>query len=131
MSRRGLSDSEMEDILSIDDSVLDEVSRGVLITNRHLPLHWWLRLRCALAPYLQCSLWGGLTSASAGGGASGSGGDSVGSGAFSALLYHWRFGVCRETAEERFVNKDKPTSYHKILAEYFQGIAHFCSFICY
>lgn len=48
LSQNGLSDQELEDLLSLDDAVLDEVFQYSTPAFRRLPSHVWLRVKGAL-----------------------------------------------------------------------------------
>jgi WD40 repeat protein len=47
-SVEGISDNEMEDLLSLDESVLDELFQYHVPTTRRLPSHVWVRIRDVL-----------------------------------------------------------------------------------
>ena len=47
-SVKGVTDIEMEDLLSLSDAVLDEVFQYVQPTVRRLPSHVWQRLKSAM-----------------------------------------------------------------------------------
>jgi WD40 repeat protein len=51
-SASGLTDNELEDLLSMDDNVLNSVFQYAKSTVRRLPSHVWLRLRGAMAGLL-------------------------------------------------------------------------------
>ena len=95
LSMNGISSSEMVDLLSLDDKVLEEVNGKYMIqTNAatRLPLHVWRRVQNELSGLIVdqgCIKW-----------------------------YHRQLW---ETAEKRF-NDDEKKYYHEILGKYFSNI---------
>jgi WD40 repeat protein len=91
----GISDNEMEDLLSLDERVLDDVFQYHTPTTRRLPSHVWLRIRDALTGLIAerdgtCVVW-----------------------------YHRQL---QETAERRYV--DEQHSSHNHMARYFGDLVN-------
>jgi WD40 repeat protein len=94
-SKAGLSDNEMEDLLSLREDILNDVFQYNRPTIRRLPSHVWLRVRDALSGLLVerdggCVMW-----------------------------YHRQL---REEAETRYVPEKKRA--HKLLALYFGDLLY-------
>ncbi|RUS77155.1 hypothetical protein EGW08_015078, partial [Elysia chlorotica] len=97
-SRNGVSVSELEDLLSLDEAAMDEVVAAHKPPRRRLPSMLWVRLRMDLA----CL----ITEIRADG----------------TRTVTWAHQQIREAADERYLNqRDKAPSYHKAMAEYFLG----------
>lgn len=97
-SRNGITDNEMEDLLSLDDAVMDEVSARYPIPRRHFPQIIWVRIREELNFYLTESK------------------------TYNIDTLRWSHSQFFEAASDRYLkNKDKAPSYHKAMAEYFMG----------
>lgn len=97
-ARNGLTDNEMEDLLSLDEAVMDDLTNQMSLRIRRCPPSAWLRLRRALGPILTWKPADGV------------------------VLLTWSHKVFFEAANERYLNqRDKAPSYHKILAEYFDN----------
>ena len=98
-SKYGLSDAEMDDILSISDEVLDDVYQFWKPPRRRIPPLLWLRLRAELEGYIVSR-------------------DS--SGTLVNVWYHRQF---VETAEYMYLTKGMKEYFHKLLRRYFSGKA--------
>lgn len=97
-SRNGITDNEMEDLLSLDDAVMDEVMARYSTPRRHFPQIIWVRIREELSYYLTVSK------------------------TYNIDTLRWSHGQFYEAASDRYLkNKDKAPSYHKAMAEYFMG----------
>ncbi|ESO83266.1 hypothetical protein LOTGIDRAFT_236714 [Lottia gigantea] len=98
-SRSGITDLEMEDLLSMDDVVMDEVYAFHKPCSRRLPQFKWESLKVDLDDYL------------------------LKRSADNTTTLCWAHVDFCEAAQERYLNqRDKAPSYHKALAEYFRGI---------
>ncbi|XP_071956907.1 uncharacterized protein [Antedon mediterranea] len=97
-SKCGLTDNEIEDLLSLDNAVIEDVASANGTTLYRFPPVLWSSLKDLLYPYLMKSTCCGVP------------------------LYRWRYHLFKEVATERYLlSKDKAPSYHLILAEYFSG----------
>ena len=98
-AKHGLSDTEMEDILSCDDIVLDEVFQYWTPAIRRLPPFLWIRIRKDIETFID---------------------DYVSDGVQISSWSHRQF---REVAEERYLHSDEDEfgRVHLALADYFQG----------
>ena len=97
-SKHGLSQNELEDVLSCDDEVLDNLFQYWTPPMRRIPPLLWLRVRKELGQYL-----------------SERGSDGV-------TVYTWFHRQFRETAHERYLeNLDMELKVHNALADYFEG----------
>ena len=95
-SKNGLTDNEMEDLLSLDDVVMDDVTINMRPSLRRLPTALWLRVRDELGEYVEEVLADGF------------------------VTIQWAHSQFREAADDRYMKqRDKAPSYHKALAEYF------------
>jgi len=92
-ARSGVSDSEMQDLLSLDDDVLNSVFQYSTLETKRLPLHVWLRLRSALAGLVVEREWG------------------------CVVWYHRQL---KETAEGRYDAVER-TRIHTLLGQYFSS----------
>ena len=104
-SMTGLSDAEMEDVLSLDDLVLNEVFGDIQPELRRIPTHRWLRLTHNLRHFLVKRQCEGFT------------------------VIFWAHSLFVETVKNRYISDDdvkKDT--HSVLADYFLG--KFSSFMC-
>ncbi|TKR88811.1 hypothetical protein L596_012996 [Steinernema carpocapsae] len=98
-ARSGLSDSELEDLISLDDRVLDDVYQYHLPPVRRIPPLLWSRIRAGLPGY--------LSEQSA---------DSV-------IVLNWYHVQFRSVATERyFKNLNHLQSTHSAIADYFMGV---------
>ncbi len=97
-TRNGITENELEDLLSLDIAAMGEVSAHSHQTLHKLPSMYWLRMRHDLSEYLQEVMVDGL------------------------LGLKWRHGDFLAAASERYlVTRDKAPSYHKAIADYFLG----------
>ena len=95
-SRNGVTESEIQDLLSLDDAVLDDIFAHTKPTLRRIPPLCWLRLKRDMENYVIQTLTD----------------DTV-----TLRWFHYQF---YEAATERYLNqRDKAPSYHKAMAEYF------------
>ena len=98
-STTGISDCEMEDILSLDDEVLTEVFRGTVPSVLRLPSYNWLKLKHDLKDFL-------ITK------------DCDGTSVF--FWYHRQF---VEATKKRYLNTESDRrTIHALLADYFNGV---------
>ncbi|XP_052243480.1 uncharacterized protein LOC127853228 isoform X2 [Dreissena polymorpha] len=98
-ARNGLTDHEMLDLLSLDDTVMAEVATSHPLVRRRIPPSMWLRLRKELSMYL-CEI-----------------------SADNVRTIQWAHSDFHEAAVERYLKqRDKAPSYHKAVAEYFSGV---------
>ena len=89
----------MEDLLSLDDAVMDEVTGRMSPPLRRLPAVCWLRLVAALRGYLS---------------------ETHADGCVTLRWAHLQFA---QAADGRYLKqRDKAPSYHKALAEYFSSV---------
>ncbi|XP_013420669.1 uncharacterized protein LOC106180985 isoform X2 [Lingula anatina] len=97
-AKNGVTHCEMEDLLSLDEAVMDDVTGHYSLQLRRFPPILWARLRNSLGSYLS---------------------ESSADGSRTLVWFNVQF---REAATERYLNaRDKAPSYHKALAEYFSG----------
>lgn len=97
-SRNGITNNEMEDLLSLDDAVMDEVAIRFTLNRRHFPQILWIKLREDISYFLTESK------------------------TYNINTIRWSHGQFCEAATDRYLkNKDKAPSYHKAMAEYFMG----------
>jgi NACHT domain- and WD repeat-containing protein len=95
----GLSESELEDLISLDDKVLDDVYQYHLPPTRRIPPLLWTRIRNDLPNYLS---------------------EREADGVNVMNWYHRQF---RDTAKERyFKNKNMAMYFHSMIADYYLGI---------
>ncbi|KAK2141642.1 hypothetical protein LSH36_1062g00016 [Paralvinella palmiformis] len=95
-ARCGLTEAELEDLLSLDDMVMSDVMAHCKPALRRLPTLLWARLRKELDEYLVETMTD------------------------DCVTLMWSHMTFREAAEDRYMkSKDKAPSYHKALAEYF------------
>uniref|UniRef100_A0A915AEJ3 WD_REPEATS_REGION domain-containing protein n=2 Tax=Parascaris univalens TaxID=6257 RepID=A0A915AEJ3_PARUN len=98
-ARSGLSDSEVEDLISLDDKVLDDIYQYHLPPVRRIPPLLWSRIRADLPGYLS---------------------ERAADGVIVLNWYHEQF---RTTATGRyFKNLNHLLSTHSALADYFLGL---------
>ncbi|XP_060534320.1 NACHT and WD repeat domain-containing protein 2 [Cylas formicarius] len=98
-AKSGLSESELEDLISLDDKVLDDVYQYHLPPVRRIPPLLWTRIRNDLPNYLS---------------------EREADGVSVMNWYHRQF---RDTARERyFKNMNMATYFHSMIADYFLGI---------
>ncbi|XP_019645210.1 PREDICTED: NACHT domain- and WD repeat-containing protein 1-like [Branchiostoma belcheri] len=97
-AKSGLTESELEDVLSCDDEVLNDVFEWWVPPVRRLPAMLWVRIKTELAPYL------------------------VERGADGASVIFWYHRQFIETAKQRFLSsEDQSRKLHSNLADYFLG----------
>ena len=98
-SKSGLSETELEDLISLDDKVLDDIYQYHLPPTRRVPPLLWTRVRSDLPGYLS---------------------DSEADGVNVINWYHRQF---IDAAKERyFKTKDDFLYYHKMMSEFFLGM---------
>ncbi|EDV19527.1 uncharacterized protein TRIADDRAFT_6104, partial [Trichoplax adhaerens] len=96
LSRKGLTEAELEDILSCDDEVLRAVYPNREPTVHRIPTLLWIRVRNELSPFL----------------------DEAFADGFSVL--RWKFRNFSEVIRKRYLsNADDKTELHSVLADYF------------
>lgn len=97
-SRDGVSSNEMEDLLSLDEIVMEDVKHQLSPPRRRIPSVLWIGLREELMKYLVVCRAGAI------------------------CTLRWRHVQFHEAAEERYLQaRDRAPSYHKAMAEYFSG----------
>ncbi len=96
-SVNGLTDAEIDDILSIDDEVLNDVYQYWTPPLRKIPPLLWVRLKTDLGSYI------------------------VSRGANGVLVNQWYHRQFIETARERYLQADVAVKLHETLADYFVG----------
>lgn len=96
--RKGITSNEMEDVLSLDEVVMNDVTAHYQPPIRRIPTILWARLKDDLGDYLmECK-------------------------ADNVFTLRWSHSDFTEAASERYLTqRDKAPSYHKALAEYFSG----------
>ncbi|XP_028397582.1 NACHT domain- and WD repeat-containing protein 1-like [Dendronephthya gigantea] len=97
-SKNGLTESELEDLLSLDDDVLNDVYQYWTPPVRRLPPLIWLRVRSDLGDYLV---------------------ERGSDGARVSFWYHRQF---IEVSRERYLEEHDSVKVHFNIAEYFQGL---------
>ncbi|XP_030746594.1 NACHT and WD repeat domain-containing protein 2 [Sitophilus oryzae] len=98
-AKSGLSESELEDLISLDDKVLDDVYQYHLPPVRRIPPLLWTRIRNDLPNYLS---------------------EREADGVSVMNWYHRQF---RDAAKERyFKNMNMALYFHSMIADYFLGI---------
>ncbi|KAI9580289.1 NACHT and WD repeat domain-containing protein 2 [Glossina fuscipes] len=98
-SKSGLSESELEDLISLDDKVLDDVYQYHMPPVRRIPPLLWTRIRNDLPNYLS---------------------EREADGVNVMNWYHRQF---RDTAKERyFKNMNMALYFHSMIADYYLGI---------
>ena len=98
-SKHGLSDAEMDGILSTDDEVMDEITKDLLLPFRRFPTALWVKVRAQLGDYLTHNNYKGI------------------------LLNTWAHHQFREAATEKYLSSECG-DYQKLsslLASYFLG----------
>ena len=96
-AKSGLSDAEMDDILSIDDEVLNDVYQYWTPPVRRIPPLLWIRVKNDLGPYITTR------------------------GAENVLVNTWYHRQFIETATERYLPPETAKKLHRTLADYFLG----------
>ena len=97
-AKAGLSDAEIDDILSIDDDVLNDVYQYWTPPVRRIPPLLWVRGKSDLGSYV------------------------VSRGADAILVNTWYHRQFIETARERYLQPEVAKVLHRTLAEYFLGV---------
>lgn len=98
-AKSGLSESELEDLISLDDKVLDDVYQYHLPPVRRIPPLLWTRIRNDLPNYLS---------------------EREADGVSVLNWYHRQF---RDAAKERyFKNMNMAMYFHSMIADYYLGI---------
>lgn len=93
----GLSDAEMEDVLSLDDDVLNDVYQYWTPPLRRIPPLLWVRIKSDLSSYI------------------------VSRGVDGLLLNTWYHRQFFETATQRYLQPDAASIIHEQIADYFEG----------
>ena len=96
-SRNGLTESELEDILSLDDVVLNDVYQYWTPPIRRLPPLLWVRIRSDIGDYL------------------------IERGADGARVINWYHRQFIETARERYLGTEQVVGIHSNMSDYFFG----------
>ena len=97
----GLSDLEMEDILSLDNEVLDEIYGNKRVPVYRVPTVSWLALKNSISDFLMRRECEGVTA------------------------YSWNHSQFVEITKDRYLqDKAKQVYIHSILADYFHGTWH-------
>ena len=96
-AKNGISDAEMDDILSIDDAVLNDVYQYWTPPVRRIPPLLWIRVKTDLGSYI------------------------VSRGADGVLVNNWYHRQFIETARERYLKPEIATKIHETMADYFLG----------
>ena len=92
-SGTGLSDCEMEDILSLDDEVLNEALPKFITTVHRIPPLLWLRLKYDLKDFIQKKQSEGVT------------------------VYNWTHHIFAECCNEMYLNSKLKVDIHSLLAD--------------
>ena len=96
-SKNGLTEPELEDLLSLDDEVLNDVYQYWTPPVRRLPPLLWIRIRAEIGDYLT---------------------DRGADGTRVMSWYHRQF---IEVAREQYLSPEQATKIHKNMSEYFLG----------
>ena len=96
-SRNGLTETELEDILSLDDVVLNDVYQYWTPPIRRLPPLLWIRIRSDIGDYL------------------------IDRGADGARVIYWYHRQFIEVARERYLGTKQAVNIHSNMSEYFLG----------
>ena len=96
-AKNGLSDAELDDILSLDDDVLNDVYQYWTPPIRRIPPLLWIRVKTDLGSYI------------------------VSRGSDGVLVNTWYHRQFFEVARERYVRPDNEKRIHEVLAEFFLG----------
>lgn len=96
-SKNGLTETELEDLLSLDDEVLNDVYQYWTPPVRRLPPLLWIRIRSDIGDYL------------------------IERGADGTRVVFWYHRQFIEAARERYLESDQATKIHAIMSEYFLG----------
>ena len=96
-SKNGLSDAELDDILSLDDDVLNDVYQYWTPPVRRIPPLLWIRVKTDLGSYV------------------------VSRGSDGVLVNTWYHRQFFEVARDRYVRPDNKVKIHEVLADFFLG----------
>ena len=96
-SRNGLTEPELEDILSLDDTVLNDVYQYWTPPIRRLPPLLWIRIRSDIGDYL------------------------IERGADGARVINWYHRQFIEAARERYLGGGQAVGIHTNMSDYFLG----------
>ena len=96
-SKNGLTEPELEDILSLDDVVLNDVYQYWTPPIRRLPPLLWIRIRSDIGDYL------------------------IDRGADGARVIYWYHRQFIEVARERYLGAKQAVGIHSNISEYFLG----------
>ena len=96
-SKNGLTESELEDLLSLDDTVLNDVYQYWTPPVRRLPPLLWIRIRSEINEYL------------------------IDRGADGTRVIYWYHRQFIEVARERYLESNEPEVIHFKMSEYFLG----------
>ena len=100
-AKKGLSESELEDILSLDENVLNYVFShiGGYPTLRRFPPHCWIAIRKLLSPYLAQKAV-----------------DNIG-------VVQWKYKIFADIARDRYASIDGDcSSLHTTISDYYLGV---------
>ena len=98
-SKNGVSEPEIEDFISLDDKVLDDIYQYHLPPTRRIPPLLWTRVRSDLPGYLA---------------------DCEADGVCIINWYHKQFKIAAR--ERYFVTKEDVLYFHSYMADYFLGM---------
>ena len=98
-SKNGVSEPEIEDFISLDDKVLDDIYQYHLPPTRRIPPLLWTRVRSDLPGYLA---------------------DCEADGVCVINWYHKQFKIAAR--ERYFVTKEDVLYFHSYMADYFLGM---------
>ena len=98
-SKNGVSEPEIEDFISLDDKVLDDIYQYHLPPTRRIPPLLWTRVRSDLPGYLA---------------------DCEADGVCVINWYHKQFKIAAK--ERYFVTKEDVLYFHSYMADYFLGM---------
>ena len=96
-SKNGLTETELEDILSLDDAVLNDVYQYWTPPIRRLPPLLWIRIRSDIGDYL------------------------IDRGADGARVIYWYHRQFIEVAQERYLGAKQAAAIHLNISDYFLG----------
>ncbi len=95
-AKNGFTTNEMEDLLSLDEAVMDDISKHAKLPCRRVPSLHWQRLLSELGEYIEQTCTD------------------------NTVTNRWAHNQFREAAKERYLDqRDKAPSYHKAVGEYF------------
>lgn len=96
-SKSGLTEPELEDLLSLDDTVLNDVYQYWTPPVRRLPPLLWIRIRSEINDYL------------------------IDRGADGTRVMYWYHRQFIEVAQQRYLQSDEAVEIHSKMSEYFLG----------